>query len=178
MRSCSAKKCVCSLNSENCLHRTLQSLWKNMSNYFLISFKQKSKKCQTRNLLNFRKKLYSSCNFKKQYFVYKEKIFCSFIIVISYSDTHLTLSAMDELIHNTNGLKMGCERSRFCNFWNGGRSMEMVMAAIILDVSRISLFYSLTIVIQRYRLDSVSNRRAQSARLWLENGLREVKILL
>jgi len=63
-----------------------------------------------------------------------------------YRATNLTLPAIDELIHNTNGLKMGCERSRLYDVGNGGRSKEKIMTATIIDVSRISLFYSLTMV--------------------------------
>ena len=67
---------------------------------------------------------------------------------------------MDELIHKTIGLRMGVDRSRFyCNSGNGDRSKEMVIAAIMIDVTRITLtlFYSLTIVIQSHKLDSISN---------------------
>ena len=49
---------------------------------------------------------------------------------------------MDELNQNIAKFKLGFDLSIFCNFGGGGRIMEMVIAANIIDISRISLFHS------------------------------------
>jgi len=46
---------------------------------------------------------------------------------------------MYELIQNTTGLKLGVDRSGFYYFGGGGRSIEIVISATIIGLSRISL---------------------------------------
>jgi len=55
---------------------------------------------------------------------------------------------MDELIQTTTGLKPDFDRSIFWDFEGGSRGMELFKAAIIFDLSRLSLQCSLTMVIQ------------------------------
>ena len=50
---------------------------------------------------------------------------------------------------------MGMGRSRLWGFEGRCRRIDMVIAAVIFDVSRLSLFSSLTMVMQICKLDSV-----------------------
>ena len=60
-----------------------------------------------------------------------------------HRDINLTLSGMDELIQNTTALKMGFVRSIPSHFRGRDKSMEMVIPDVSIDLSKISLFYSL-----------------------------------
>ena len=72
--------------------------------------------------------------------------------------THLDLSAIDELIQNPTRLKLGViSQGAMLLGWQW-RALEMIMPAKIIDVSRISLFCSHKVGIQRYNLDTSSNR--------------------
>ena len=57
---------------------------------------------------------------------------------------------MDDPILIRYGLQPGFDRSLFWNMRGVSKSMEMVKAAIIFDVSVLCLFYRLTIVIERH----------------------------
>ena len=69
----------------------------------------------------------------------------------------LSLAGMHELIQTTINLKPGFERSISIILRGRSGSMEMVISAIIIDASRLSLFLSLTMVIQRHAFDSIGN---------------------
>ena len=71
-----------------------------------------------------------------------------------YNDIHLPLSGMDELIQTTTDVKSGLDRPRFWDFGGEGRSIEMVIAARIFEVSGRTLSCSLAIVIYRLNLPS------------------------
>jgi len=66
-------------------------------------------------------------------------------------DINLPSAGMYELIRQpTTSLKLGFDRSICLEFGSESRSMGMVKAAIICDVSMLSLFCSLTMVMQIY----------------------------
>ena len=67
----------------------------------------------------------------------------------------MTLSGIDELIQITTGSELGMGRSRLWDFEGVCRSIDLVIAAEIFDASRLSLFSSLTIVMQICKSDSV-----------------------
>ena len=69
----------------------------------------------------------------------------------------LTLSRMAELMQTISGMKPILDRSRFWDFGGWGRSMEMVIAAIICDVSRKSPLCSFTMDIKRHDFESMKN---------------------
>jgi len=50
---------------------------------------------------------------------------------------------MDELIQTTSGSQLGFDWSMFWDFWEGARIMEMINAAMISDLSRLSSLYNL-----------------------------------
>ena len=68
-----------------------------------------------------------------------------------------TLSGIDELIQIITGSELGMGRSRLWGFEGRCRRIDMVIAAVIFDVSRLSLFSSLTMVMHICKLDSVGD---------------------
>ena len=65
-----------------------------------------------------------------------------------------TLSGIDELIQIITGSELGMGRSRLWGFEGRCRRIDMVIAAVIFDVSILSLFSSLTMVMQICNFDS------------------------
>jgi len=65
--------------------------------------------------------------------------------------------AMDEPIQTTTSSKPGFDRSMLWNFRVRSRSMEMVKAAMIYDVLRLSVIYSLPMDSMRHYCASISN---------------------
>ena len=67
----------------------------------------------------------------------------------------LTLSGIDEHIQIITDSQLGIDGSRLWDFDGGRRRIDMVIAAVIFDVSRLSFFCGPTIVMQICKLDSV-----------------------
>ena len=79
---------------------------------------------------------------------------------------------MDGLIQTTTGVKLRLYRPRLLGFgvgWGGGRSMEIVIAARIFDVSGDTLFYNLIIVIYRHAFAFIMDGWAHSDHNWHES---------
>ena len=80
-------------------------------------------------------------------------LFCSLSMVLKY--VLLTLSGIDELIQITTGSELGIDGSRLWDFEGGCRRIDVVIAAVIFDISILFLFCSLIMVIQICYFDSV-----------------------
>ena len=66
-----------------------------------------------------------------------------------------TLSGIDDLIQIPTGSELGIDGSRLWDFEGGCRRIDVVIAAVIFDISILFLFCSLIMVIQICYFDSV-----------------------
>ena len=83
-------------------------------------------------------------------------LFCSLIIWLNI-DIDLPLAGMNKPIQTRYGLKPGFYRSIFWDVGGRSKSTDMNKAAIIFDVSVLSLIYRLIMVIQRHSFASSRN---------------------
>jgi len=72
-------------------------------------------------------------------------LFCSLSMVLKY--VLLTLSGIDDLIQIPTGSELGIDGSRLWDFEGGCRRIDVVIAAVIFDISILFLFCSLIMVV-------------------------------